>query len=122
MFTKKLFDAKSESRVLADAIAVALSDRYYDTSVVGLGDDAIVCTHYDVQGAEWEFQNGSHTRYIRVFYGTIDDDVDDYFESFEDEAKFAEVEAAYARLCPLPVVESKTHVDSCPIDDDDLPF
>lgn len=113
---------KSESVVIAEAIANALGSRYYDTEVVGNSEETIICTHYNVYGAEWEFQNGTHTRYIRVFYGIVSDDVDDYFECPEDEEKFVEVEAAYARLCPPPVVMSEKAAELCPIDDEDIPF
>lgn len=107
---------------IAQAIATALGDRFYDVEVVGSDNEAVVRCHYNVSDAEWPWQNGVRTRYICVYCGTIDADVDDYFESTAQEKEFAEAETAYAHLCPHPAVEVALHIEPCEIADEDLPF
>lgn len=130
MKNQKLINAvvnsiKSESIAIAEAIASALGARYYDTEVVGNETEAILCTHYDVDDAEWPWQNGCRTRFIRVVFGVIELDVDDYFESAEQESLFSDMTDAYARLCPPPVIKPEAHDNSyveCEFDDEDIPF
>ena len=118
--------AKSESVAIAEAIASALGSRYYDTKIVGNDTEAILCTHYDVTDAEWSWQNGCRTRFIRVISGVIETDIDDYFESSEQEKGFGWMMEAYARLCPsidnAEKCAEEVIVEGCPLDDEDIPF
>lgn len=119
-----MFNAASES--VAIAIASALGSRYYDTDVVYDDTEAVVCTHYDVTDAERSWQNGCRTRFIRVNNGVVTD-VDDYFESSEQEKVFGRMTDAYARLL-RPSIDNaekcaeEVIVEGCPLDDDDIPF
>lgn len=116
-----------ESAKIANVIVAALEDsRYYDIEVAnyeGGIDMSIISMHYRVNGAEYQMNNGEHTRYICIHNGVIRNDVDDYFEGEDQMSEFFAVENDFVHIqANGKPREMERLVEICPLADDEIPF